>query len=360
MLLVLSRVAFAADPPPTYTDHLDLLYYLDADGKKHAVRTTADWERRRTHVLANMQLVTGPLPDRSKLVPLDVKVEEDVRVGDLLRRKLTFQSEPDDRVPAYLFIPPSKDTEKLPAILCLHQTTKIGKSEPAGLGPKTNLQYALELANRGYVTLAPDYPSFGDHPYDFAAHPQWKSGTMKAIWDNTRAIDLLQSLPQVDPDRIGAIGHSLGGHNAIFTAVFDDRVKAVVTSAGFTRFHKYYNGNLKGWTSDRYMPRISTIYNNDPDKVPFDFPELLATIAPRAVFVNAPLRDDNFEVSGVKDSVAAAEHVFKLLNATDNLKVIYPDAPHDFPPDAREQAYRFLDRHLLHTPRATNARPQRQ
>lgn len=360
LLLVLCPPTAIADQPPLYADHLDLLHYLDDAGHKHSVRNPADWQRRRRHIVQNMQLVTGVLPDRSKSGPLDVKIESEKRVGDLLRSKLKFQSERDDRVAAYLFMPPLKDNEKRPAILCLHQTTKIGKAEPAGLGPKTNLQYALELAHRGYVTIAPDYPSFGDHPYDFAAHPQWKSGTMKAIWDNMRAIDLLQSLPQVDPDRIGAIGHSLGGHNAIFTAVFDDRIKALASSCGFTRFHKYYNGDLKGWTSDRYMPRIATIYDNDPDEVPFDFPELLAAIAPRAVFINAPLRDDNFEVSGVKDSVAAAESVYKLFNAAEKLKVIYPEAAHDFPPEAREQAYRFLDRHLLHAPRATDAQPQRQ
>ena len=98
----------------------------------------------------------------------------------------------------------------------------------------------------------------------------------------------------------------------------------------------------------------------DRDKVPFDFPELLAAIAPRAIFINAPLNDANFEVSGVKDSLAAAEPIYELHGARDNLRAIYPSVAHDFPPDAREQAYQFLDRHLLHTPRATDARPQRQ
>src|SRR5687768_14404965 len=124
LLLVLFPLVSAADQPPTYPNHLDLLHYLDDAGKKHPVRTSTDWQRRRAHILQNMQLVTGPFPDRSKLIPLDIKIEAEDRVGDLLRRKLTFQSETDDRVPAYLFLPPSKDGEKLPAILCLHQTTK--------------------------------------------------------------------------------------------------------------------------------------------------------------------------------------------------------------------------------------------
>ena len=72
-------------------------------------------------------------------------------------------------------------------------------------------------------------------------------------------------------DRIGVIGHSLGGHNALFTAVFDERLKAIISSCGFTPFHDYYGGKLAGWTSDRYMPRIREVYGNDPDKVPFTF-----------------------------------------------------------------------------------------
>src|SRR6185369_1322999 len=79
-----------------------------------------------------------------------------------IRRKITYQTEPGDRVAAYLFLPPA-DGKKLPAVLCLHQTTKLGKAEPAGLGGLKNLHYALELAERGYITLAPDYPGYGDY-----------------------------------------------------------------------------------------------------------------------------------------------------------------------------------------------------
>src|SRR5690606_16293072 len=130
---------------------------------------------------------------------------------------------------------------------------------------------------RGYVTLAPDYPSFGEYEYDFAPERGYVSGTMKAIVDNRRAIDLLQSIPAVDPERIGCLGHSLGGHNTMFTAAFEPRIKVIVSNCGFTRFHKYYGGKLKGWTSPRYMPRIASEYDNNPDRVPFDFPEIVAS-----------------------------------------------------------------------------------
>jgi len=283
--------------------------------------------------------------ERDKL-RLDVKQEEEVRVGDLIRRKISYQTDAKTRVSAYLFIPPLAQGKRVPAILCLHQTTKIGKMEPAGLGPKENLHYALHLAQRGYVTLAPDYPSFGEYEYDFK-DPAYISGSMKAICDNMRAVDLLaDSMLEVDPERIGVIGHSLGGHNAIFTALFDTRIKAIVSNCGFTSFPKYYRGNLKGWTSDRYMPRIASVYNNDPKQVPFDFPELIGALAPRAFLAIAPLHDDNFEVSGVDDCINAAKPIYQLFGAGKELAVMHPDCGHDFPEESRKVAYEFFDRHL--------------
>jgi len=169
---------------------------------------------------------------------------------------------------------------------------------------------------------------------------------MKGIWNHRRALDLLQSLPEVDGERIGCIGHSLGGHNSLFVAVFDERVKVVVTSCGFNSFKKYYGGDLTGWSHKGYMPRIESVYGKNPDKMPFDFTELLGALAPRPVFINAPLHDDNFEVSGVDDCVRAAEPVYALLGAKGAIVVVHPDAGHSFPQEVRRQAYEFLDKAL--------------
>jgi pimeloyl-ACP methyl ester carboxylesterase len=248
-----------------------------------------------------------------------------------------------------LLIPASKTTERRPAMLCLHQTTPKGKDSPVGLADRPTLHYALELAKRGYVTLSPDYPSLGEYTYDFDAD-NYASGSMKAIYDNIRAIDLLQSLSEVDGDRIGCIGHSLGGHNGLFTAVFDERIKAVVTCCGFTSAHKYMKGDLHGWAGPRYMPLIATKYNYSPDKIPFDFAEVLAAIAPRAIFVVAPLNDDNFDITGVKETLSAARPVFQLLGHAENLQAVHPDSKHDVPDAERMQAYAFLDRFLKRSP----------
>jgi len=333
-------------PACEYDDHENLLVYRDEAGNEQPVETPAQWALRRSHILANMQLAMGELPDPSRRVPLDVKVLSEEDTPKYKRTKLTYAAEPGDRVPAYLLVPHDLKG-KAPAVLCLHQTTRIGKGEPAALGGRPTLHYAHELASRGYVCLVPDYPSFGDYPYDFRKQGKhYASGSMKAIWNNIRAVDLLDAHPQVDPDRIGCIGHSLGAHNAIFTAVFDQRVSAVVSSCGFTAFHDYYQGDLAGWTSDRYMPRIREVYQNDPDRVPFDFHELVGALAPRPFFVNAPLDDSNFEVAGVKKVMASAARVYELREAEEKLHVVHPDCAHDFPDPVRQSAYEWLDRWL--------------
>jgi dienelactone hydrolase len=302
----------------------------------------------RAALLKKMERAMGPLPGSGRKVPLDVRVLEEVKLDGYVRQKISYAAEKGDRVPAYLLIP-TGFTGKRPAMLCLHQTIAIGKMEPVGLGQQESKRQAVHLVKRGYVCLAPDYPSFGDYKYDFQAaykRGDYQSGTMKAIWNNMRGVDLLQSLPEVDPQRIGAIGHSLGGHNTLYTAAFDDRIKVAVSSCGFNSFHKYYGGNLKGWTSDRYMPRIASQYGNDPKRMPFDFDDVLLAICPRAIFVMAPLHDKNFEVSGVKDVLAKVKPVYEKLGAGDKLKAIHPDAGHEWPDAARAEAYQFIDKWL--------------
>ena len=132
----------------------------------------------------------------------------------------------------------------------------------------------------------------------------------------------------------------------VLTAAFDERLKAIVSCCGFTSFPKYYGGDLTGWTSDRYMPRVAAVYGKSAKKVPFDFPEVVSSFAPRAFLAVAPVRDDNFAVAGVRDVIAVAEPAYKKLGAADKLKAIYPEGGHDFPADARKAAYEFIDAQL--------------
>jgi pimeloyl-ACP methyl ester carboxylesterase len=341
-------VARPASPrAPSYPDHTKLLVVRDGDGRELPVGGPGDWDVRRAHILAHFQEVAGPVPGGERRVPLATQIVSTQQDQGFVRKKITFATEPGDRVPAWLLIPdgPEAAESKRPAVLCLHQTVAIGKDEPVGLGGNPDLRYALELARRGYVTLAPDYPNFGEYKinvYDLG----YASATMKAIWNNLRAVDLLCGLKEVDPARLGVIGHSLGGHNAIFTALFEPRIKAVVSSCGFNAFPFYFKGKIAGWSHRGYMPRLIENYQLDLGKVPFDFPELIGALAPRAFFTNSPLHDANFEVEGVRVCIASARPVYELLGAADRLAAVHPDAEHTFPQAVRTQAYEFLDRVL--------------
>ncbi len=329
--------------PVTYPPKAELLEVMRADGALERATTVAEWQTRRRHIEGNFLSVTGPLIAAQVPGPLDVQVESEEDAGAYLLRKVSYLSEPGDRMAAWLLIP-KEISGKAPAALCLHQTIDIGKDEPAGRGENGELDYARELAERGYVTLAPDYPTFGENDNEPEAYALgYDSITAKGIWNHMRAVDLLQSLPEVDAERIGCIGHSLGGHNTLFLAALDPRIKAAVSSCGFDTFPTYYDGDLRGWAQYRYMPRIESVYGMDAAKMPFDFDGILACIAPRGVFVSAPTRDANFSLAGTQGAIARAREVFTLYGAVDRLVAVHPDAEHSFPKEAREAAYAAMD-----------------
>lgn len=346
--------ALAEQPPRETPDRLpreNLLVYRAEDGRVTPVKSVEDWRRRRSEILTGAKKVMGRLPGDEKRCPLDLKIEEEVDCGNYIRRLVTYASEPASRVPAYLLVPKSAlkpDAELTPAVLCLHPTDNVhGHGVIVGLGGKMNRQYAAELAERGYVVLAPSYPLLAGYQPDLKAL-RWESGTIKAVWDNIRGLDLLESLPYVKRGRFGVIGHSLGGHNSVFTAVFDERIAVVVSSCGLDSFVDYYGGDAalwqpeKGWTQTRYMPKLAS-YRGRLAEIPFDFHELLGALAPRCVLIVAPKKDSNFRADSVDRIAAAARAVYKLYGHPERLRIEHPDCEHDFPDDMRQLAYRELD-----------------
>jgi len=130
-------------------------------------------------------------------------------------------------VPAYLYLPSNRrEGERRPAMLALHPTDPLGKAVVDGAGPLPS-PYGKELAQRGYVVLAPDYPSFGDYPYDFKSG-RYASGTMKGILNHIRGVDLLRSRPEVDPKRLAVTGASSGGTQTLMICAADPRVAVAV------------------------------------------------------------------------------------------------------------------------------------
>ena len=305
----------------------------------------------RKQTLAGMQEAMGELPDFSNLPPLDPVIRDSLVEESYTRYTINFTAAENEQVPVYLYVPHQEgEKEQRAAMLVLHGTGKPGKRLVDGESPRENRAHAKELAQRGYVVIAPDYPGMGELiDYDFA-NDRYTSGTMKAIFNHMRCVDLLQEMNVVDPERIGVIGHSLGGHNSMFVAAFDTRLKVVVSSCGWTPFNYYREKNLAPWAQELYMPSIRDRYELDPEKVPFDFDGIIASLAPRAFFSNSPLNDDNFEVKGVEAGIESARKIYAALGVEDKLQVRYPDAGHDFPADVRLEAYEFIDKILNHTP----------
>ena len=347
VLLVPLLVSADEVPPIRGLSRTNLLEYHAADGTKKIATTAAAWESRRKEALAGFQQVAGPLPGQEMRCALDPQILEEVDCGSYVRRLITYTSQPGGKVPAYLCIPKTALAgAKTPAVLCLHPTeNKIGFKVVVGLGGKPHRQYAQELAERGFVTLSPSYPLLADYQPDLKAL-KMPSGTMKAIWDNLRGLDYLDTLPFVDRAHgYAAIGHSLGGHNAIFTAVFDERLQVIVSSCGFDSLLDYYGGNIKGYVQERYMLRMEN-YLGHPQDVPWDHYELIACLAPRHVFVNAPLKDANFRHDSVDRIAGAALPLFKLHQAESHLQIVHPDSDHDFPDTERFASYELIKRVL--------------
>lgn len=286
----------------------------------------------------------GPLPGDEKRCPLDVQILQEADCGSYIRRTITYQAEPGGVVPAYLLVPKSAVEGKTKAygVLTLHQTHSAGNKVVVGLGNSSNDVYGVELAQRGFVCLAPPYPWLADYEPDLQ-RLGYKSGTMKAIWDNKRGMDLLDSLPYVHHGSYAAIGHSLGGHNSLYTAAFDERIKVVVTSCGFDSFKDYMDGDIRGWTSERYMPRL---LQYGSQYTPFDFDDVLGLIAPRPVFVSAPLRDANFKWWSVDHLAAKVRPAYEQAGRPQDLHVEHPPIEHSFPAQMRRRAYEFIEEKL--------------
>ena len=292
----------------------------------------------------------GSVPDGPP--PLAAEQLERVDLGDVVREKVTYAVEPGERVPAFVFLPKT-GAPRLPAVLCHHQHAgqfEVGKDGPAGLGSTEDQHYAIELARRGYVTLAPDALCFNErqdptHKLKGAECERYealhrlthgRSLQGKYVWDARRALDYLVSRPEVDRARIGMIGHSLGGQETLFTAAADTRIKAAVSSCGFA--------SLAVLERDRILHNFALFVPGLAEAG--DYGAVLALVAPRPFLVAARTADPIFPRDGIEATVAAARAAYAAQGAADRLGTFYEDGAHEFSPAMREAAYAWLDRWL--------------
>jgi dienelactone hydrolase len=287
----------------------------------------------------------GRMPARSALQP---KILERIPLQGLVREKVSYQVEPGQRVSAFLFLPEA--ASRRPAVLCIHQHKRefhLGKSEPAGLSGNPEQYYALELAKRGYVTLAPDLICFEErqHPtlrgmdYErFEATRRLTEGSClqaKMLWDLQRALDFLGTRREVDPRRLGCLGHSLGGQEVLFLTAIDRRIAAGVSSCGFSSYHAIFDAALLH-NFAAYVPGILRYGGLE---------RVLGLVAPRPFLALAAAEDPLFPISGVQETVKSARRSYGS-RGRDRLRLEVFPGGHGFSGPMREAAYAWFDRWL--------------
>ena len=315
----------------------------------------------------------GEVPPRG---PLHIAVRSETAFAGGRRRLIDYSLDETESVPAYLLIPdpPAADgarprppggngggpgEPRYPGILAIHQHAGqyfLGKSEPAGLSANATYHYGLELCRRGYVVLCPDLLGFeerrppehqraegtvpnGEAYERYLAMRLLLEGTSlkaKYTFDLVRALDVLQSLEMVDGERLGVIGHSLGGQEAFWLTWFDARVRAGVASCGLgtlrTILRDHINHNLA-----MYLPGMLRVADID---------RLAVELAPCPFMLTAGEEDPIFPIDGVREIVAAAQAAYARAGVPDQFQAILFPGGHGFPAPVRGECYRFLDRWL--------------
>lgn len=330
-----SALQLTKDPlrHPTYADHNNLLVVKDEAGNSKPITDAFGWGRRRAHILAALQDVFGVLPDSSQRPPLDVKIESEIATEGFVRRRVSYAADLHSRVSASLLLP-QKLPRNSPALICLPDGSPGGGSA---------CDLAGELAKRGYICLVPDFPTSADFA---AASSRYASGCMKLAWDNIRGIDLLETIPEINYRRIGLLGQGRGGLDALLTAALDSRISAVASSGGFTSFANCPATAFVNWAKPSMAPRIHSQFADDPTRIPFDFGELLATLAPRAVFVLAPSGDQAMTLAGVKKACDSAARIYEFKRAENGLKASYPEGERGFSAAMQKEVLAWLDQKL--------------
>jgi hypothetical protein len=327
---------------------------LAATRSQPAVRDCAGWERRRAPFARALRAILGTLP--SAKPPINAQLLEESETPAWVQRKVSYAGEPGETITAYLFIP-RKRAKRAPAMICLHQTVRPGKREASGLEGDASLAFAPQLAERGYVTLAPDAICFGERyhagePYKhygdavpfYETHPD-ASIMGKMAYDVGRAIDYLQTLSFVDPARIGSIGHSHGAYGTIFAMLVEPRLRVGIESCGFTSF-RTDPGFDRWYRRTALLPALGFFERRVQD-TPLDFHQILALIAPRPLFVSGALKDAIFPgTENLPWIVDQVRSVYALYGQPDNFEAYLFDGEHHFTPEAQRRAFAFLDRQI--------------
>ncbi|MET0214877.1 MAG: alpha/beta hydrolase family protein, partial [Vicinamibacterales bacterium] len=307
--------------------------------------------------------------------------------GDYVEEFLTFQTTPDLRVPAFVLVP-KKAQLPAPGVVVLHSHDGIylwGKEkvvederEHPHLTAFKQRSYgsksiASELARQGYVVMAIDMfywgerrmvldddpPVYRERPLNmteqeirafnqrasqdeslvarslFTAGITWPG---VVLWDDIRTLDYLAARPDVDRNRLGCVGLSVGGYRSFLLAALDGRIKAAVDVGWMTSFGSQIKDHVVHTMGLSF--HINGLYRY------VDLPDIAGLIAPRAVLVINGSQDRLFALEGVKMAFDKIARCYAKAGAPDRSRCRLYDAPHEFNLDMQTEAWEWFRRWL--------------
>ena len=248
------------------------------DGKP--VTTIPEWEKHRQTIRDRWIKFLGPMPEPRPAVALEILGTESLPT--IIRQLVRYEGEPGIFVEGYLLMPKAAldSKAKHPAVLAMHPTTDATIDDIAGISGQDTKQFGLVLAQRDFIVFCPrcflwqDVSSLNEAVEKHRKRHPKTSGMAKMLYDALRGVDVLESLPQVDRQRIGAIGHSLGAKEALYLVAFDERIKVAAASEGGIGFRS------TNWDASWYLGEAI----RDPE-FPLNHHQLLGLIAPRPFLI---------------------------------------------------------------------------
>jgi dienelactone hydrolase len=330
-----------------------------------------EWPALRERIRQRVAGCMGT-PPQVKVAP-EMQVVKEYENYGLKHLLVRFRVLPDEYGLAVMVMPEGVNAQRpAPAVVVCHGTARAeGKYSVLTREAKDFRGYAIDLAQRGFVAVAPDTYIFGelltrgeDLPYpeiekrwneanaQFAkAHPEW-SLDGRRLWDHQRLLDLLDTLDFVQPKRYGVIGNSLGGRTTIFLTAFDERIGAGVPSTGVSpNVTNIYRSGAQRTSKWADYVRNSGLH--------YEYQDIIALAAPRPLLIIEPFNDPynpflaaNFQV------YLSGQRAYGLLGKPECFCTLNHGDGHGIPPDACEFAYRWFERWLTREAAAAPAAKQ--
>ncbi|MEX2755770.1 MAG: alpha/beta hydrolase family protein [Candidatus Sigynarchaeota archaeon] len=255
-----------------------------------------------------------------------------------------------DTMSFFVLVPDTPIAKPAPVMIVHHQHAgkfDKGKEEPAGLMYDPEQALAVDLVKKGYITVAHDALCFSERQEKDEFYTAMKlllNGRtlgLKYIWDVSRLIDYLETRKDINPTRIGIIGHSLGGQEAIFCAACDPRIKVAVSSCGVAKIDGTNSILSENITHNKalYLPGLLA------GLVKMDMKEIVAMIHPRPLLMSHGASDRIFPIEGVAEIDNWIQEMYDHHGNTERLVTLRHAGGHMIPRQTKEIIYKFLEIH---------------